>query len=116
MHELNIATEILRAVNSEAARANLLRVDEIGLRIGALSGVDPDALRFALEASTIDTPLAGVRVDIECLPVRATCRACQGTIEVTDYMFICPHCGSGDLVVTQGEELQLARITGQDQA
>jgi hydrogenase nickel incorporation protein HypA/HybF len=85
-------------------------VDAIGLRIGALSGVDAEALRFALEASTLDTPLAGVRVDIECLPVRAACRACRSRIEVMDYLFICPQCGSGE----QGEELQLARITGHD--
>lgn len=114
MHELSIASEILRAVNAEATRAKLRRVDAIGLRIGALSGVNPEALRFALEASTLDTPLAGLKIDIEQVPVKATCRACRGTLEVADFLFVCTRCGSGDLEVTQGEEMHLVRITGQD--
>jgi hydrogenase nickel incorporation protein HypA/HybF len=113
MHELGIATEIIRTVQDQATRNGPLRIDEIGLRIGAMSGVDPEALRFAIEASTIDTPLNGVRVAIERVPVRAACNTCSGAMEVNEFVFICDLCGSRDLRITQGDELDITYVSGQ---
>jgi hydrogenase nickel incorporation protein HypA/HybF len=113
MHELSVAMEIINIVEKEASTRNLERIEEIGLKIGALTGVDPEALRFAFEASTADTPLAGVRINIEDIPVRGVCRSCGKTIEVKEFVFICPHCGSGDLEINRGEELDIAYIVGQ---
>jgi hydrogenase nickel incorporation protein HypA/HybF len=113
MHELNIAMTIINIVEKEAAGKKLGRVEEIGLKIGALTGVDPEALRFAFEASTVDTSLAGARIEIENIPVRGTCRSCGKKFEVKEFVFICPHCGAGDLEINQGEELDIAYIVGQ---
>jgi hydrogenase nickel incorporation protein HypA/HybF len=113
MHELNVAMEIIDIVEKEAASKKIELVEEIGLKIGALTGVDPEALRFAFEASTADTPLAGVKILIENIPVRGTCRSCGKAIEVKEFVFICPHCGAGDLEINQGEELDIAYIVGQ---
>ena len=113
MHELNVAMEIINIVEKEAASKKIGLVEEIGLKIGALTGVDPEALRFAFEASTVDTPLAGVKISIENIPVRGACRSCGKAIEVKEFVFICPHCGAGDLEINQGEELDIAYIVGQ---
>jgi hydrogenase nickel incorporation protein HypA/HybF len=110
MHELSIATEIIDIVDKEAARLHIARVGEINLKIGALSGVNPDALLFALEASTIGTPLEKVKVNIETVPVRGSCRACGREFELNEFVFVCSHCGSGDLHITGGEELDIASI------
>ena len=114
MHELGVAAEIIRMAQHEAARQKLGRIEGIGLRIGALSGVDPEALRFALEASTLDTPLAGLKVDIDFLPVQAACKACGHRMQVEELVFLCDRCGSCDLQITQGEEMHLSYITVQD--
>ena len=112
MHELGIATAIIDIVEKEAAKRSIDRIEEIGLRIGALTCVDPEALRFAFEASTIDTPLAGAKIAIESVPVRGVCRSCGKTIEIQEYVFVCSHCGASDLDIGQGEELDVAYITG----
>lgn len=112
MHELSIATEIINIVEKEASRQNLTRVEEIGLKIGALTGVNPDALTFAFEASTGDTSLAGVVIKIEKIPVKGECRACGNAFEVQEFVFICPECGSSDLKINQGEELDIDYIAG----
>ncbi|MFH2035227.1 MAG: hydrogenase maturation nickel metallochaperone HypA [Candidatus Zixiibacteriota bacterium] len=112
MHELGIALEIINLVEKGATQKKITLVDEIGLKIGALSGIDPEALRFAIEASTIDTPLAGVKVTIEHIPVRGACRVCRKAIEIEEFVFICPHCGSVDLDINQGEELDIVYISG----
>ena len=113
MHELGIATEIIEIVEKEASRKHLERVDEIGLKIGALTGVDPEALRFAFEASTPDTFLEGVKINIENVSVQGECCSCGRAIEVKEFVFICPFCGSSDLHINRGEELDIVYISGQ---
>jgi hydrogenase nickel incorporation protein HypA/HybF len=98
----------------EATRQGFGRIEEVGLRIGALSGVDPEALRFALEASTLDTPLAGLKVDINFLPVKAVCQSCGKDQLVEEYVFLCGGCGSHNLQIVQGEEMHLAYIAGHE--
>ena len=50
MHELSIMQSALDQVLEKARQAGASRVHAIRLRIGALSGVVPDALQFAFEA------------------------------------------------------------------
>ncbi|UCD18409.1 MAG: hydrogenase maturation nickel metallochaperone HypA [Candidatus Zixiibacteriota bacterium] len=110
MHELQIANEIIDVVEREMSDRRLTRIEAIGISLGALSGVDPEALRFGFEAATADTHLAGVRLELEELPVRAVCRGCERRIEIETLVFICPYCGSGDLDVLQGQELDIVYL------
>jgi len=52
MHEIGIANAIIEAGQIEAARRAGSRLVRIGVRVGTLSGVDNDALRFAFTALT----------------------------------------------------------------
>nr|MBN2278118.1 hydrogenase maturation nickel metallochaperone HypA [candidate division Zixibacteria bacterium] len=110
MHELQIAGEVIKIARAEMKRRRLTRISEIGLAVGALAAVDPDALAFSFEASVVDTPLAGSRLHIDFIPVEGTCRNCRRDFKVSDYVFICPHCGSGDILVRRGEELDVTYI------
>ena len=105
MHELGIAQEIIRIVHDEADRKNLPRITAVALRIGALAGVDPEALRFGFEASVMATSLERTQLLIEWLPVKGKCRACGREFTVDDLVFFCPACQSADIELTQGEEL-----------
>ena len=51
MHEMSIAESILETVQAESERQKA-RVVKIGLRIGELSGVNAECLRFALDVLT----------------------------------------------------------------
>jgi len=107
MHELSIAMEIITIVENEIAKHNLRGVAEINIRLGALTGVDPEALSFGFEAATIDTPLAGTKLDIKRIPVKGKCRSCEQAFSVNDFIFRCPYCDSADIEVIQGEELNI---------
>lgn len=101
-------------VNGEVAKHKLAALEEIGIRCGALSGVDPEALAFGFGAMTADTPLAGVRLSIRRLPVVGRCRSCSNEFEVEDFAFVCPSCGAPDIQVVQGEELDIEYLIEQD--
>jgi hydrogenase nickel incorporation protein HypA/HybF len=110
MHELRIVTEIIGIVNKEMHNRGLSGLSEVGVNLGALTGIDKEALAFGFEAATKDTPLAGTHLNIDFIPVSGKCRSCRKNFELTDFVFICPGCGSADLEITHGEELEVAYL------
>ena len=69
MHELAITQGVVDAVT---ARTGTARVAAVTVRVGRLSGVVPDAMRFCFDLVTESTPLAGARLEVEqstaCVP------------------------------------------------
>ena len=110
MHELSIALEIISIVEKEIKERGLGPIDKIKLRIGALAGVDPEALSFGFEAASADTGLAGTALDIEWVEVKGRCLNCHKTFAIDDYAFLCPYCNSLDVEVIQGEELDILHL------
>ena len=111
MHELGIAEAALRQVAAQAKEAGATHVHRIVLRIGALSGVDPDALRFAMEIALPESSAAGAEFAIEIVPARARCQKCSNEFTPADgYLFECPHCHALGGTILQGKELDLASL------
>lgn len=90
------------------------KLNAIGLRVGVLAGVLPDALEFCFGAVTKDTDLDGCKLAIEHLPLIAECTDCNRSFEVERFFFACPECGSGAVKVTQGYELEIAYLEVDD--
>ncbi|HUP45520.1 MAG TPA: hydrogenase maturation nickel metallochaperone HypA [Thermoanaerobaculia bacterium] len=65
MHELGIAASVLDAVRTEVGMRPGYRATGVGLRIGALAGLDPDSLRFGFEAMVSDSDLDPLRLEVE---------------------------------------------------
>jgi hydrogenase nickel incorporation protein HypA/HybF len=110
MHEMGIANSILEGVAAELRRRPGTRAVTVGVRIGQLAGVDPDALHFAFEALTLDTALAGLALDVEYRPPRSRCRDCSREFEVRDYELRCPGCGGVKAECISGDELEFAYL------
>jgi hydrogenase nickel incorporation protein HypA/HybF len=114
MHELSIARTIVETARAERRAQGRGSLKAIGLRIGALAGVVTDSLEFCFEAVTKDTDLEGCSLEVDHLPVRATCSDCGRSFEVEGFIFTCPGCGSGAVDVTQGYELEIAYLEVDD--
>jgi hydrogenase nickel incorporation protein HypA/HybF len=69
VHELSIAVSLVDAVCEELPRlGDRVSVRRVLVRIGPLSGVVPDALRFAFDVAVEGSPIAGAYLDIEDVP------------------------------------------------
>ena len=110
MHELSIANSILESVRKERERLNGARVTRVGVRIGALAGVDPDALSFGFEVLVKGTDLEPLALAIEWTPRRHECPHCKHVFTVVDYQFNCPACGAAATRCIGGDELELAYL------
>lgn len=115
MHELSIAAAILDRVAAEAARHAGARFTKVGIRVGELSGVDPDALSFGFEALTKESPWERVALEIEYCRHMQRCRQCQQTFPCANYETQCPKCGAGNTILVAGEELDIAFIETEDE-
>jgi hydrogenase nickel incorporation protein HypA/HybF len=109
MHELSLALGIIDGVLEEAERRGGLKVETVHVRVGRLSGVDTDALRFAYQAAQQETPLASSRLEIEDVKAVIFCPTCAQEREAEAGMF-CPRCGSPASRIVRGDELEITAL------
>ncbi len=110
MHEIGIASSILETVDAEAHRRPGEKIIAVGLRIGELSSIDCDALTFAFEALTRETPWENLKVEIEWCPRRQKCSGCEEEFAVVEYEIACPKCGGVRSTCISGTELDIAYL------
>ena len=110
MHELGIATAVLQEARQEAQRHPGARLRKIRLRVGELSGVNAEALRFGFEVLARESKLEPLQLEIENCPRRQRCRLCKLTFTVANYDLTCPGCGSAQTEFVSGDELEVASL------
>ncbi len=114
MHEASLAGGVLQLIEQAALRERFARVTHLRLEAGRLAGVEPRALRFALEALAPGTLLEGARIDIEEPPGQAWCMACGRTVQIAQRGDACAHCGGYQLQPTGGTELRVIDMQVED--
>jgi Zn finger protein HypA/HybF involved in hydrogenase expression len=65
MHEVGIAASILDAVRAQVAKHPGKRATAVGVRIGALAGVDGESLQFGFDALVKDSDVEPLHLEIE---------------------------------------------------
>ncbi len=109
MHELSIALSLIEQIEKNAAQhPGVVRSAQI--RIGVLSGVDCEALRFAWEIARAGTPLASTALEIESVLLRVRCPGCGNTHAAEIHSILCPRCVTPEQEILEGRELQLASL------
>ena len=108
MHELGIAASILECVEKEAQRYPHSHIAKVGIKIGELAGVDPDALQFGFEVLVKDTEWEPLALEVEFVPRRQRCAKCVHEFRMTEFDPRCPRCGDFATVCISGEELDIA--------
>lgn len=110
MHELSVCQQLLRQVARLAATHDAGRVDSIRLRIGPLSGVQPELLRQAFPFASAGTVADGARLVIETAAVRVHCLHCGEDGDALPNRLLCPHCGQWQTRLVSGDELLLVSV------
>ena len=95
MHEAGIAWQVIDTCTAHLRMHHAARATCVGLRIGALASVDPEALRFCFDSLKKDTPLDSATLRIEWRS-RFGC-SCEHTPVVLDVRpGTCPSCGAAE--------------------
>jgi len=86
------------------------RVSEITVRIGRLTAVVPDSLRYYFDLLAPGTLLEGATLVIEEVPIRGRCADCAARFEIETLSFTCPICGGGLVELLSGRELEVVSL------
>ena len=110
MHEVSIMTEALQMAMDAAKSANAYRILKLRLRIGSLSGVVPEALRFAFDVVCRGTMAEGAVLEIEGVTAACWCATCATEFECADFFNECPRCHNVSGELRRGRELEIASV------
>jgi len=111
MHEMSILVSMLEIINDNMAKNGAKKLIGLQIRIGEMTALEPDALRFCFDACIAGTPLEGAILEIEEVPLTGRCRACNTEYRLEHYFqSVCPGCGSGDFECISGRELDVVSM------
>lgn len=108
MHEYSIVQALLERVEEEARLRGATRVERIRVRLGALSGVEPELLETAYATFRERTVCADAELELERVPARWCCPRCGGAIPIGAPLR-CVQCRTPARLET-GDEIVLQRI------
>lgn len=114
MHELSIAENIAEIALDHLRKDGGSAVKVIELEIGMLSGIEIDALNFALEVVMNNSPLQNAEVRLVIVQGHSVCNACGKEFDLMDFYTPCPDCGSFDNRLLQGGEMRVKSLLVQD--
>ena len=102
--------EAVRLAVDAAERSGADRVTGLRLRVGTLSGVVPDSLRFAFDVVCRGTLAEGAILEIEAVTAKSWCSACRSEFVGADFFNECPRCHKVSGELQSGREIEIATI------
>lgn len=110
MHELSIATSILKTAENEVEKAEGNEVKEITLSIGKLAGVELNSLTFIWDQCMKNTVLENATLLINEPQGIAKCAECNTEYSMEKIYDSCPNCGSYFKDIISGKELKINKL------
>ncbi|ATQ67065.1 MULTISPECIES: hydrogenase maturation nickel metallochaperone HypA [Methylosinus] len=110
MHELALTESIVEMIEEESRKQGFTQVRVVRLEIGALSHVEPEAIRFCFEAVARGGVTEGARLEIIATPGEGWCLDCGKIVAVSERFGPCPDCGGYHVQVTGGEDMRVKEL------
>ncbi|MBO4419718.1 MAG: hydrogenase maturation nickel metallochaperone HypA [Oscillospiraceae bacterium] len=111
MHEMGIVLHLAKTLDETAAEHNLSAIGKVVLQVGAVSGIMTDLFTDAWDYFKLRHPiLKDSTLVLETIPALTWCNSCNQTYETVKYGKTCPHCGSGETWLIQGNECVIKEI------
>ncbi len=114
MHELTLALEIVEMVAQETEKHACSAIREIELEVGVLSGVDAEALEFALSVAVGGTLLEKALIRMVRTQGVGRCTPCDCTFEMNEVWTPCPICQMPAGQILSGDSLRVVSLMVDD--
>jgi len=110
MHELSVCQALIVQVQNVARQHGVAVVKTVNVRIGPLSGVEPDLLARAFPLAAAGTVAEAAQLVIESLPIRVRCDKCGAETAAEPNRLVCGECGDWHTRLLSGDEMLLASV------
>jgi len=108
VHEYSIVQALIDRVEAEARVRGATGVHRLSIRLGELSGVEPELLTTAYDTFRERTLCEHARLDVHLVPARWECPVCRSPLRRGDVL-TCRTCGI-PARLAEGDEIMLDRI------
>ena len=112
MHEVSIALGMVDELKRIARENNATKITLVKLKIGKMSGIVTDSLKFAFDAVKLEHPvMTSAEIIINEIPLIYECNDCNAKFETEDIYFPeCINCKSYNLTTLSGEEQHIENV------
>lgn len=104
MHELSVTENIINICSEEAIKNKVLKVKNIKILVGGLTGLIPESIQYYFDIASKGTKVEGAKLNIIKVPLKIFCNGCKNTSVVNIGVFTCPVCGGSDIKLIGGNE------------
>lgn len=101
-HGFHLAEDALRKIKETGSKARAFK-----LLVGESLAISEEEIRDAFRVVAANTPFAGVKLEIEMVPVKATCSKCQAEFAPETFRLDCPQCGSRSIKLVSGQGIEV---------
>lgn len=110
MHEYSIVQSLLDSCDEHLKANSATKITKVVVKIGVLSGVEPQLLESAFELFKVDTNCYEAEFIMNIQKISIHCNSCNNEQILEKNEFICPKCSSFDIKVLDGEEMFLMSL------
>lgn len=110
VHELPVTQSLLEIALRHAEAAGAKRIVQLNLVIGQFSSIVDDSVQFYWDIISRGTIAEGARLHFERTPGQLRCVACGEVFSIDGEDYVCPACGSTQVVVVSGDDFRLDSI------
>ena len=110
MHEMGLTQSLVELIEDEGRKQGFSCVRVVRLEIGALGGVEPEAMRFCFEAVALGGIVEGARLDIDVVPGEGWCLDCAKSVPMFERFGPCPECGRHHVQVAAGDDIRVKEL------
>ena len=111
MHEMGIVIHLAKTLDELAEEHNITKIGSVTLSVGEVSGIVNDLFIDAREYFKKKHPiLSDSELRMEVIPAVTHCDGCGEDYETVAHGKICPHCGSKETWLIQGNECIIKEI------
>jgi len=107
---MSIALSIIDLVSDQFKKAEAEMIKEVELDIGTISGVEIEALKFALDVASKNTLVQDAEIKINTIEAQSECLECGHVFSSFAHINKCPKCNELNTKIMKGKELQVKSI------
>lgn len=111
MHELGVVFYIIKDVKKVAEENNANHIASVTLNLGTVTTIIPhyliDCWKWAVEKEDL---MHGCKLKINPIEAITYCEDCKQKYDTIKHGKICPHCGSENTYLIQGNEVEIKEI------
>lgn len=110
MHEYSIVQSLLDSCEENAMANSASKVTKVTVKIGVMSGVEPELLKTAFDTFKEKTMCEDAEFILNIQPIVIKCHHCSKETTLQKLEYCCPECQSIELDVIDGEDMYLMQL------